>query len=64
MYFDVYGAMTKWFRHWIPNPGIPISKLMGGSKVKSFIPPKSINEYQEFLGRQSFKVNCLLVVGL
>ena len=23
----------EWLGHWIPDPGVPVSKLLGGSKV-------------------------------
>ena len=29
------GQLTERVRHWIPNPGIPCSKPLGGSKVDS-----------------------------
>ena len=29
------GAMASWLRRWIPNPGAPCSKPLGGSKVDS-----------------------------
>ena len=41
-------------RRWIPNPGVPCSKPLGGSKVDSAFHPSEVdkNEYQKFLGTQ------------
>ena len=33
--YTIYGEMTLWLMHWIPNQGIPCSKPLGGSKVDS-----------------------------
>ena len=45
--FIIYGAIAQWLRRWIPNPGVPCSKPLGGSKVDSAFHP-----YQEFLGTE------------
>ena len=29
------GVMAQWLKRWIPNPGVPCSKPLGGSKVDS-----------------------------
>ena len=35
--------VTQWLRRWIPNPGVPCSKPLGGSKVDSaFHPSKNL----------------------
>ena len=40
----VYGAMAKWLRCWIPNPGVPCSKPLGGSKVDSAFHPSEVDK--------------------
>ena len=52
-------------RCWIPNPRVPPSKPLGGSKINSGFYPSEIdqmstNNFWELSG----KVNCLLVVAL
>ena len=39
-----YGAMAWWIRRWIPNPGIPCSKPLGGSKVDSAFHPSEVDK--------------------
>ena len=39
-----YGAMTYWLRCWIPNPVVPCSKPLGGSKVDSVIHPSMVDK--------------------
>ena len=39
-----YGAMAKWLRRWIPNPGVPCSKPLGGSKVDSAFHPSEVDK--------------------
>ena len=34
--------------HWIPNPGILCSKLLGGYKVDSAFLPSEVNQMNEF----------------
>ena len=38
------GAMAKWLRRWIPNPGVPCSKPLGGSKVDSVFHPSEVDK--------------------
>ena len=40
----LYGAMAKWLRRWIPNPGVACSKPLGGSKVDSAIHPSEVDK--------------------
>ena len=51
-YMLAHGVMVWWLKHWIPNPGVPSSKPLGGSKVDSAFHSSQgcQNEYQEFLG--------------
>ena len=35
----LYRAMTQWLSPWIPNPRVPCSKPLGGSKVSSVFHP-------------------------
>ena len=37
-------AMAKWLRRWIPNPGVPCSKPLGGSKVDSVFHPSEVDK--------------------
>ena len=34
-YDVIYGAMAQWLRRWIPSPGVPCSRPLGGSNVVS-----------------------------
>ena len=36
--------MAYWLRHWIPDPGIPCSKSLGGSKVDSAFHPSEVDK--------------------
>ena len=36
--------MAKWLRRWILNPGVPCSKLLGGSKVDSAFYPYEVDK--------------------
>ena len=36
--------MAKWLRRWIPNPGVPCSKPLGGSKVDSAFHPSEVDK--------------------
>ena len=36
---SLYIAMAQWLRGWIPNPVVPCSKPLGGSKVDSVFHP-------------------------
>ena len=36
--------MAWWLRCWIPNPGVPRSKPLGGSKVDSAFHPSKVNK--------------------
>ena len=38
------GAMTQWLRRWIPNPGVPCSKPLGGSKVDLALHPSEVDK--------------------
>ena len=45
LYLKTYhGAMAKWLRRWIPNPGVPCSKPLGGSKVDSAFHPSEVDK--------------------
>ena len=44
MAYMVYGAMAKWLRCWVSNPGISCSKPLGGSKVDSTFHPSKVNK--------------------
>ena len=35
---------TQWLRRWIPNPGVPCSKPLGGSKVNSAFHPSEVDK--------------------
>ena len=37
-------AMAHWLWRWIPNPGVPCSKPLGGSKVNSAFHPSKVNK--------------------
>ena len=39
-----YGAVAWWLRCWIPNPRVPCSKPLGGSKVDSAFHPYEVNK--------------------
>ena len=39
-----YGAMAKWSRHYIPNPGVPCAKPLGGSMVDSAFHPSEVGQ--------------------
>ena len=39
-----YGAMAYWLRGWIPNPGVPCLKPLGGSKVDSVFHPSEVDK--------------------
>ena len=43
-FFDIYGAMAQWLRRWIPNPGVPCSRPLGGSKVDSAFHPSEVDK--------------------
>ena len=52
VFFD-YEAMAWWSMRWIPNPGVPCSKSLDGSKVDSVFHPSEVGKisiYQKFLG--------------
>ena len=36
--------MTHWLRGWIPNPVVPCSKPLGGSKVNSAFHPSEVDK--------------------
>ena len=36
--------MALWLRRWIPNPGVPYSKPLDGSKVESAVHPSEVDE--------------------
>ena len=36
--------MAKWLRGWIPNPGVPCSKPLGGFKIDSGFYPSKVNQ--------------------
>ena len=36
--------MAEWSRCWIPNPGVPCSKPLGGSKVDSAFHPSEVGK--------------------
>ena len=42
--------MTYWLRHWIPNPGVPCSNSLGGSKVDSALHPSEVDKVLPFFG--------------
>ena len=57
-------TMAQWLERRIPNPGVPGSKPLGGSKVDSAFHSSEVgNEYQEILETEWQKVNCLLEVA-
>ena len=35
---------ARWLSHWIPNPGVPYSKPLGGSKVDSAFHPSKVHK--------------------
>ena len=35
---------AKWLSRWIPNPGVPSSKPLGGSKVDSAFHPAEVDK--------------------
>ena len=41
---DEWRRMAYWLRHWIPNQGVPISKLLDRSKVDSDIHPSEVDK--------------------
>ena len=41
---QIQSAVFKWLRRWIPNPGVPCSKPLGGSKVDSAIHPSEVDK--------------------
>ena len=46
--------MAEWLRHWIPNPGVPGLKPLGGFKVDSAFHPSEFNELNT---RNSWELN-------
>ena len=38
------GSVLKCLRRWIPNPGVPCSKPLGGSKVDSALHPSKVDK--------------------
>ena len=36
--------MAQWLRHWIPNPGVPCSKPLGGTMVNSVFHASEVNK--------------------
>ena len=36
--------MASWLRSWIPNPGVPCLKPLGGSKVDSAFYPSEVDK--------------------
>ena len=36
--------MAYWLRRWIPDPGVPCSKPLGGAKVDSAIRPSEVDK--------------------
>ena len=36
--------MAQWLRRWIPNPEVPCSKPLGGSKVDSAFHPSEVDK--------------------
>ena len=36
--------MNYWLRRWIPNPGVPCSKPLGGSKIDSTFHPSKVDK--------------------
>ena len=34
--------ISQWLRHWIPNPGVPGFKMLGGSEVNSAFHPMKL----------------------
>ena len=43
-FISINGAIAKWLRHWIPNPGVLCSKPLGGSKVDSAFHPSKVDK--------------------
>ena len=56
----------QWLRRWIPNPGVPCSKPLGGSKVDSAFHPSRVDKTstRNFWELNGKKVNCLLEVAV
>ena len=49
--------IAKWLRRWIPNPGVPCSKPLGGSKVDSAfhlseVDKMSTRNFWELIGKK------------
>ena len=44
MFVVAQNDLAKWLRHWIPNPGVPCSKPLGGSKVDSAFHPSEVDK--------------------
>ena len=36
--------LAQWLRRWVPNPGVPCSKPLGGSKVESAFHPSEVGK--------------------
>ena len=43
-YYVQIDKMAKWLRCWIPNPGVPCSKPLGGSKLNSAFHPSEVDK--------------------
>ena len=57
--------MAKWIRHWIPNPGVPCSKPLDGSKVESAFHPSKVNKMStRNLKEKSYWKECFWNRGL
>ena len=41
---NIYGAMTKWLGHWIPNPGVQGPKPLCGCKINSTFQSSKVNQ--------------------
>ena len=41
---ELYQAVAQWLSHWIPNPGVPGLKPLGGCKVDSAFHPSKVDE--------------------
>ena len=39
-----YGAMASWLRRYIPNPGVPYSNPLVGSKIDSAFHPSEVDQ--------------------
>ena len=44
MFVVAQNDLAKWLRHWIPNPGVPCSKPLGGSKVDLAFHPSEFDK--------------------